>query len=65
MIHIELNVYIDALIVIRQLYGGIPDVLVPEMYLDYTTRRVLVMEWVEVIAIAVVLSLFTSLDAKP
>ncbi|KAM1120958.1 hypothetical protein ACFX19_002740 [Malus domestica] len=47
MIHIELNVYIDALIVIRQLYGGIPDVLVPEMYLDYTTRRVLVMEWVE------------------
>ncbi|XP_050107514.1 uncharacterized aarF domain-containing protein kinase At1g71810, chloroplastic isoform X4 [Malus sylvestris] len=31
----------------RQLYGGIPDVLVPEMYLDYTTRRVLVMEWVE------------------
>ncbi|ONH90319.1 hypothetical protein PRUPE_8G046100 [Prunus persica] len=31
----------------RKLYGGIPDVLVPEMYLDYTTRRVLVMEWVE------------------
>ncbi|XP_004292501.1 PREDICTED: uncharacterized aarF domain-containing protein kinase At1g71810, chloroplastic-like [Fragaria vesca subsp. vesca] len=31
----------------RQLYGGIPDVLVPEMYLEHTTRRVLVMEWVE------------------
>ncbi|GKV32454.1 hypothetical protein SLEP1_g41062 [Rubroshorea leprosula] len=31
----------------RQLYGGIEDVLVPEMYMDYTTRTVLVMEWVE------------------
>ncbi|PRQ24524.1 putative cadmium-transporting ATPase [Rosa chinensis] len=31
----------------RQLYGGIPDVLVPKMYLEHTTRRVLVMEWVE------------------
>ncbi|GLT77256.1 hypothetical protein SLA2020_488600, partial [Shorea laevis] len=30
-----------------QLYGGIEDVLVPEMYMDYTTRTVLVMEWVE------------------
>ncbi|XP_050363742.1 uncharacterized aarF domain-containing protein kinase At1g71810, chloroplastic [Argentina anserina] len=31
----------------RQLYGGIPDVKVPEMYLEHTSRRVLVMEWVE------------------
>ncbi|KAL6316865.1 hypothetical protein AAG906_022583 [Vitis piasezkii] len=32
----------------RQLYGGIKDVFVPEMYLERTTRRVLIMEWVEV-----------------
>ncbi|XP_010521117.1 PREDICTED: uncharacterized aarF domain-containing protein kinase At1g71810, chloroplastic [Tarenaya hassleriana] len=31
----------------RQLYGDIKDVLVPKMYTEYTTRRVLVMEWVE------------------
>ncbi|KAF5749304.1 hypothetical protein HS088_TW04G01271 [Tripterygium wilfordii] len=31
----------------RELYGGIQDVLVPEMYAELTTRRVLVMEWVE------------------
>ncbi|KAL5560070.1 hypothetical protein UlMin_036281 [Ulmus minor] len=31
----------------RQLYGSIPDVLVPQMYIDQTTRRVLIMEWVE------------------
>ncbi|KAJ4844470.1 hypothetical protein Tsubulata_006058 [Turnera subulata] len=31
----------------RKFYGGIQDVLVPEMYVDHTTRRVLVMEWVE------------------
>lgn len=31
----------------RELYGGIEDVLVPYMYLENTTRRVLVMEWVE------------------
>lgn len=31
----------------RQLYGDLQDVVVPEMYLDKTTRRVLVMDWVE------------------
>lgn len=31
----------------RQLYGSIQDVVVPEMYMEHTTRRVLVMEWVE------------------
>ncbi|KAF3445345.1 hypothetical protein FNV43_RR10521 [Rhamnella rubrinervis] len=31
----------------RQLYGSLPDVFVPEMYLKYTTRRVLTMDWVE------------------
>ncbi|XP_072074316.1 uncharacterized aarF domain-containing protein kinase At1g71810, chloroplastic isoform X4 [Arachis hypogaea] len=31
----------------RQLYGSIPDVVIPLMYMDYTTRKVLVMEWVE------------------
>ncbi|MED6112312.1 hypothetical protein PIB30_060592 [Stylosanthes scabra] len=31
----------------RQLYGSIPDVVIPVMYKDYTTRKVLVMEWVE------------------
>ncbi|KAF5467681.1 hypothetical protein F2P56_011912 [Juglans regia] len=31
----------------RQLYGALPDVLVPKMYVEHTTRKVLVMEWVE------------------
>ncbi|KAI4352797.1 hypothetical protein L6164_007016 [Bauhinia variegata] len=31
----------------RKLYGSIPDVKVPLMYKDHTTRKVLVMEWVE------------------
>ncbi|KAH9692024.1 putative aarF domain-containing protein kinase [Citrus sinensis] len=31
----------------RQLYGGIQDVLIPEMYVEQTTRKVLIMEWVE------------------
>ncbi|XP_012089889.1 uncharacterized aarF domain-containing protein kinase At1g71810, chloroplastic isoform X2 [Jatropha curcas] len=31
----------------RKLYGDIKDVLVPEMYMDLTTRKVLVMEWIE------------------
>lgn len=31
----------------RQLYGGIKDVLVPEMYMEHTTQTILVMEWVE------------------
>ncbi|CAK7346703.1 unnamed protein product [Dovyalis caffra] len=30
-----------------KLYGGIQDVLVPDMYVENTTRRVLVMGWVE------------------
>ncbi|XP_022773459.1 uncharacterized aarF domain-containing protein kinase At1g71810, chloroplastic isoform X1 [Durio zibethinus] len=31
----------------RRLYSGIKDVFIPNMYLEHTTRRVLVMEWVE------------------
>ncbi|XP_059631476.1 uncharacterized aarF domain-containing protein kinase At1g71810, chloroplastic [Cornus florida] len=31
----------------RQLYGGLQDVVVPEMYVEQTTRKVLTMEWVE------------------
>ncbi|PON48975.1 Tyrosine-protein kinase [Parasponia andersonii] len=31
----------------RQLYGSLPDVVVPEMYVGQTTRQVLIMEWVE------------------
>ncbi|KAM3712104.1 hypothetical protein ACB098_01G159400 [Castanea mollissima] len=31
----------------RQLYGGLPDVLVPKMFVEHSTRKVLVMEWVE------------------
>ncbi|KAK4489919.1 hypothetical protein RD792_000567 [Penstemon davidsonii] len=31
----------------RQLYGGLKDVVVPEMYVQQTTRKVLVMQWVE------------------
>lgn len=36
---------------IRQLYGSLRDVVVPEMHMEYTTRRVLIMDWVEVIGI--------------
>ncbi|KAB2077787.1 hypothetical protein ES319_A06G119600v1 [Gossypium barbadense] len=32
----------------RRLYGGIKDVFVPNINMEHTTRRVLVMEWVEV-----------------
>ncbi|KAF2297492.1 hypothetical protein GH714_024364 [Hevea brasiliensis] len=35
----------------RKLYGGIQDVLVPEMYMELTTQKVLVMEWVEVLLV--------------
>ncbi|KAK4740897.1 hypothetical protein SAY87_024485 [Trapa incisa] len=31
----------------RKLYGSLPDVSVPDMYVDYTTSRVLTMEWIE------------------
>ncbi|RZC55290.1 hypothetical protein C5167_014136 [Papaver somniferum] len=31
----------------RQLYGSLKDVFVPNMYVEQTSRRVLVMEWVE------------------
>ncbi|KAG0602572.1 hypothetical protein M758_10G024300 [Ceratodon purpureus] len=31
----------------RKLFGSLPDVVVPEMYSELTSRRVLVMEWVE------------------
>ncbi|KAG4195425.1 hypothetical protein ERO13_A06G110600v2 [Gossypium hirsutum] len=31
----------------RRLYGGIKDVFVPNINMEHTTRRVLVMEWVE------------------
>ncbi|KAG5068085.1 hypothetical protein JHK85_000462 [Glycine max] len=37
------------------LYGSIPDVVVPLMYTEYTTRKVLVMEWIEVRAYALVI----------
>ncbi|XP_027092491.1 uncharacterized aarF domain-containing protein kinase At1g71810, chloroplastic-like [Coffea arabica] len=31
----------------RQLYGGIKDVVVPEIFMNQTTRKILVMKWVE------------------
>ncbi|KAH9618054.1 hypothetical protein KSS87_019065 [Heliosperma pusillum] len=31
----------------RELYGGLPDVVVPHMYIEKTTPRVLIMEWIE------------------
>ncbi|ERM94356.1 hypothetical protein AMTRI_Chr04g252440 [Amborella trichopoda] len=31
----------------RELYGKLQDVFIPEMYLDLTSRHVLIMEWVE------------------
>lgn len=38
----------NSLYLIRQLYGSITDVVVPEMYVEQTTGRVLTMEWIEV-----------------
>ncbi|KAK6257997.1 hypothetical protein QUC31_001456 [Theobroma cacao] len=45
----ELSVLVVHLKLIEKgrLYGGIKDVFVPNMYMEHTTRRVLVMEWVE------------------
>lgn len=37
------------LVLSRQLYGRIKDVVVPEMFMNETTRKVLVMQWVEVL----------------
>ncbi|GAB2290500.1 hypothetical protein Dimus_024777 [Dionaea muscipula] len=31
----------------RELYGGLPDVFVPRMYIDKSTNKVLLMEWVK------------------
>lgn len=31
----------------RKLYGRLHEVFVPEMYMSQSTRRVLIMEWVE------------------
>ncbi|XP_023536281.1 uncharacterized aarF domain-containing protein kinase At1g71810, chloroplastic [Cucurbita pepo subsp. pepo] len=31
----------------RELYGNLQDVLVPQMFIEHTTRRVLIMEWVK------------------
>lgn len=36
-------------VLIRELYGGIKDVIVPKMFTNQTTRKVLIMEWLEVI----------------
>ena len=32
----------------RELYGNLKDVLVPDMYIEKTTRKVLTMQWIEV-----------------
>ncbi|QHN97903.1 putative aarF domain-containing protein kinase [Arachis hypogaea] len=39
--------YVPSDFMKRQLCGSIPDVVIPLMYKDYTTHKVLVMEWVE------------------
>ncbi|KAJ3677340.1 hypothetical protein LUZ60_003064 [Juncus effusus] len=31
----------------RELYGGFKDILVPEMHIDESSKRVLIMEWIE------------------
>lgn len=33
---------------IRELYGGLTDVIVPDMYIERTSRKVLTMQWIEV-----------------
>lgn len=45
----ELDYRAEALngIKFRKLYGGLQDIFVPQMYLETTSRRVLLMEWVE------------------
>lgn len=40
----------SEILVVRKLFGDLPDVVVPGMYSELTSRRVLVMEWVEVCA---------------
>ncbi|KAK7380575.1 hypothetical protein VNO78_33089 [Psophocarpus tetragonolobus] len=42
----------------RNLYGSIPDVVVPLMYMEYTTRKVLVMEWIEGVKLSEVMDLY-------
>ncbi|KAL6844036.1 hypothetical protein ACP4OV_025709 [Aristida adscensionis] len=42
-----LDEWASSLFRFRELYGKFRDVLVPEMYLEQTRRRVLIMEWVE------------------
>jgi aarF domain-containing kinase len=32
----------------RKMFGKLPDVFIPEMFTELTSRRVLVMQWVEV-----------------
>lgn len=42
----------------RKLYGGIKDVMVPEMYVPQTTRKVLTMQWVEGVKLAEVKDIY-------
>uniref|UniRef100_A0A8R7TNT8 ABC1 atypical kinase-like domain-containing protein n=1 Tax=Triticum urartu TaxID=4572 RepID=A0A8R7TNT8_TRIUA len=42
----------------RELYGKLRDVMVPEMYLEQTRRRVLIMEWVEGVRLSEVRDLY-------
>lgn len=40
--------YVFVCILNRELYGSLKDVLVPNMYIDKTTRKVITMQWMEV-----------------
>lgn len=40
---------ISQIMLIRELYAGIKDVVVPEMFTNQSTSKVLVMQWVEVL----------------
>ncbi|KAL5980990.1 hypothetical protein ACLOJK_028910 [Asimina triloba] len=44
----SIDLFIRSFFTEQNLYGGLQDVFIPKMYLEQSSRRVLIMEWVEV-----------------
>uniref|UniRef100_M8AWA5 Putative aarF domain-containing protein kinase n=1 Tax=Aegilops tauschii TaxID=37682 RepID=M8AWA5_AEGTA len=53
-----MSIFLELHIEYRELYGKLRDVMVPEMYLEQTRRRVLIMEWVEGVRLSEVRDLY-------
>ncbi|EMS62819.1 hypothetical protein TRIUR3_04048 [Triticum urartu] len=53
-----MGIFLELRIEYRELYGKLRDVMVPEMYLEQTRRRVLIMEWVEGVRLSEVRDLY-------